>query len=204
MKKNIKYSTIFIILFLSSHLSTNIRADNIQENSVKDIFSRCDELNKKIASERFIINKQDETIIDKKTGLMWKHCLEGMSGDLCHLGHKNKYSWHESSDVVSHNNANGNFDEYTNWRLPTLLEAKSIQYTRAPDCNLSNITNPYVFPKAGDSTYIWTDTPFHDSFSESWVVDFQSGFVFAQNHNKGNNIRLVRDVMPHTGSSAKN
>ena len=48
------------------------------------------------SSDQYRING-DGTVTDTKTGLMWKRCSEGQSGDSC-SGEATKYKWEDVTD----------------------------------------------------------------------------------------------------------
>ena len=68
------------------------------------------------------IDHGDGTLTDTKTGLMWKRCLEGLSGVNCEEGKVKTYTWGEAvrrfKDVE--------YAGYTDWRLPTIKELETL------------------------------------------------------------------------------
>ena len=58
----------------------------------------------------------DGNIYDNKTGLIWKKCLEGLSGSACE-GTASTFTWSEALAVVEND---------TTWRLPNIKELQSI------------------------------------------------------------------------------
>ncbi|XCN74950.1 MAG: caspase family protein [Candidatus Electrothrix aestuarii] len=68
------------------------------------------------------INHGDGTITDTKSGLMWKRCLEGLSGVKCEEGKVKKYEYDEAVQRFK----GVEYAGYTDWRLPTFDELKNL------------------------------------------------------------------------------
>ncbi|MCI5163669.1 MAG: DUF1566 domain-containing protein, partial [Candidatus Electrothrix sp. AX5] len=43
-----------------------------------------------------LIDNNDNTVTDLKTGLMWKKCLEGVDGDNCENGSVSSLTWQQA------------------------------------------------------------------------------------------------------------
>ncbi|MCI5142691.1 MAG: DUF1566 domain-containing protein [Candidatus Electrothrix sp. ATG1] len=65
-----------------------------------------------------LIDNNDGTVIDLETGLMWKKCLEGFSGDLCLSGILAYYNWHQALKVPAEVDNGAGFANYHDWRYP--------------------------------------------------------------------------------------
>lgn len=139
-------------------------------------------------TDRFVINLREGTIIDKKSGLMWKRCVEGKSGLECNMGMAEFMWWDEAEIHGKHSGYAG----YGNWRLPTVGELQDIVER---SCS-SPAVNLVVFP--GDpGKEVWTSSevprrgpkkPWH------WFIRFQEGFMLPGDPNRKNAVRLVRDA----------
>src|SRR5450432_1853802 len=70
----------------------------------------------------------DGTVTHTKTGLMWKQCVEGLSGAGCAAGAATLMLWSNALNAANTANAsNGGlgFAHYTDWRLPNQKELQS-------------------------------------------------------------------------------
>mgnify|MGYP001814604045 CR=1 FL=1 len=67
------------------------------------------------------IDNGDGTVTDTKTGLMWKRCAEGLSGDNCEEGQVKKYSYNDAIKRFK----NVDYAGYRDWRLPSIDELKT-------------------------------------------------------------------------------
>lgn len=74
-------------------------------------------------SKRYIINSNG-TVVDTKTGLMWKRCAEGQSGNNCG-GKAIKYKYGSAQEFID---SAPKFAGYSDWRLPTNSELRSLVY----------------------------------------------------------------------------
>lgn len=154
----------------------------------------------------------DGTVTDIVTGLMWKKCSEGLSGEDCATGTIGEYTWKDAMEQAKSANDN-RFAGYSDWRVPNIKELYSlIAFNKA--CPAINLT---LFPRTSDGWY-WTSTPApRPSFDDhrSLAVDFHSMVMdgtlrndsqyfnrrphkhhFSCSNNRDNNIRvrLVRTV----------
>ncbi|MCI5228088.1 MAG: DUF1566 domain-containing protein, partial [Candidatus Electrothrix sp. AX2] len=73
-----------------------------------------------------LVDNGDGTVTDSKTGLMWKQCLEGLSGSDCATGSAESFTWQEALQQPGVINHAGGFAGYTDWRLPNINELISI------------------------------------------------------------------------------
>jgi hypothetical protein len=135
-----------------------------------------------------LIDNGDGTITDSKTGLMWKKCLEGVSGASCETGLMSTFYWQDALKQSGIVNREGGFAGYTDWRLPNINELDSIVEEQCfyPAINLSRFPNT---PSLG----VWSGSPYADNSDYAWNVDFRFGFLF---HYRGSScgvaVRLVR------------
>ncbi len=75
---------------------------------------------------------------------------------------------------------------YSDWRLPTLAEAKSLLEPNKD--KMSNLFINHIF----DSKQKWIWTSDLHSASRAWVVDFDDGSCGNVNFNDSNYVRAVR------------
>lgn len=135
-------------------------------------------------TNRFI-DKNDGTVLDKQTGLIWRKYPEGISDSSPDTGTV-KFSWKNALNQVKTVNETSEIK----WRLPNIKELESIVEDQCsnPSINLG------VFPNT-DSFSFWSSTPSKNESGKAWSVDFNNGGVSAESMNTLNYIRLVRDVV---------
>lgn len=158
-------------------------------------------------AERYIDNGNG-TIKDTKTGLMWKKCSEGQTGNNC-AGKAGEYTWNQAMKQFSR----VNFTNYDNWRIPTMHELKSLIYcsngvspeeawnnacdgikSRGGDHASPTIQQKY-FPNT--SFFYWSSSinpNYKDHPKANWMISFYngSGSIGLRTDDYQNNIRLVR------------
>lgn len=155
----------------------------------------------------------DGTVTDTKTGLMWKKCTEGLSGDACDSGTIKKYTWQAAKD-----HAKGvTFAGYSDWRLPTIKELHTLVYcskggrgfaldqngkSKKVDgveqnggCLGNNYARPTInqvlFPNTKSNTY-WSTPSYVALPANAWNVFFYDGYAGALTKSFGEFVRLVR------------
>jgi hypothetical protein len=137
------------------------------------------------------VDKGDGTVADKANGLMWKKCLEGLSGDSCTSGSAaTTFTWAAALQQPGTVNTGG-FAGYTNWRLPNIKELQSIvkESQNAPALDTTKFPN---IPVGGSQ--VWSSSPHAGTNSKSWMVDFGSGIVNTPLSRESTlHVRLVRD-----------
>ena len=139
-------------------------------------------------TENFIIDTSAEVVTDKTTGLMWKMCMEGMSGSDCRTGSGTQATYLAALQSVATLNSGAGFAGFTDWRLPNLKELRTIVEEK---CSRPAL-NQAVFPPEKDinnpngsasqniisDAILFTSTPtsyFDLQDIDVWVVDFSDG-----------------------------
>ncbi|CAK8711391.1 hypothetical protein KKHLCK_00385 [Candidatus Electrothrix laxa] len=120
----------------------------------------------------------DGTITDTKTGLMWKRCLEGLSGVNCEEGKVERYTWDEAVERFK----NVDYAGYRDWRLPTIDELKTLVYCSkgknkeggCKDGSEAPTINQQAFPNT-KASYVWSGSPYAGSSVLAWGVIFNYG-----------------------------
>jgi len=136
--------------------------------------------------ETNFISRDDGTVTDKTTGLMWMRCSLGQewNGQTC-SGTAKIFSWVDGLKTA----ANYEFANYTDWRLPNKNELESIVEGRC----FSPAINTKIFPETPPA-YFWTSSPYAAVAEGAWSIDFGYGTVNASVKHGSVHIRLVRDV----------
>ena len=134
----------------------------------------------------------DGTVTDSVAGLMWKKCLEGMSGSSCSAGQEQKFTWQTALQRAS-SEASMTSLGYTDWRLPNVKELATIAELRchSPAANLT------VFPNLPadidvNLSLLWSSSPSTEN-AFAWGVQFIEGDVAQANKNNIGFVRLVRN-----------
>ncbi|WP_250459510.1 DUF1566 domain-containing protein [Microbulbifer litoralis] len=129
------------------------------------------------------------SVVDTRTHLMWRACLEGVTGEACDEGKPLALTWAEALAYVPNANGDGGFAGHSDWRLPNIRELGTLVELQCtgPAINLAVFNNA---PAAG----VWSSSPsgFHTHYS--WYVDFVTGAFTYGERAKPKAIRLVRDL----------
>lgn len=128
-------------------------------------------------------DNKNGTITDNYTGLVWKKCTQGMTGNDCKIGSPSLRLWAkartECDDLV--------FAGKSDWRMPTLKELQSIVHT--------GVYNPAInrdyFLNTSDYPY-WTSTSPAEYPASKFTVIFSDGSVYFRDSNNFAATRCVR------------
>ena len=142
-----------------------------------------DNIRQTAPDSRFSVNA-DATVTDKQTGLMWKRCLEGVSGQQCDQGQANKFNWDNARQQAQ----NSNFAGYDDWRLADIKELSGIAELacREPAINLN------IFPHT-PFDYVWSGSPLVSYPNEAWDVYFYDGSAYGSTRSNAKYVKLVRE-----------
>jgi hypothetical protein len=146
---------------------------------------------------RFVDNG-DGTVWDSQTGLLWEKKVAGAG---CLHCVSDAYNWTGAAiDWIDRLNGRlisdpnqPSFAGYTDWRLPTLAELRTILAAPSP-CSASPCINP-VFGPTMLAGY-WTASTFLGSPGAAWDVFFTNGFVNANSKTTPMFVRAVRGGKP--------
>ena len=129
----------------------------------------------------------DGTITDRKTGLIWKQCLEGQSGSDCASSGVEIFSWQQALQRAQTVNSGGGFAGASVWRVPTIKELRSLveQQCADPAINLTRFPNP-------GSDFVWSSSAVAGSTNYAWYVVFYNGNTFWDDKGGYGQLRLVR------------
>ncbi len=159
-----------------------------------------------VLSSRYRPLGADGSIIeDQTTGLQWMRCSQGQhwNGATCE-GAASKVTWEEAMQQPR----GGSFAGYTDWRVPTKDELRTLVYcssgrpetwsdTDAP-CE-GDFEHPTIdqvaFPVTPDS-WFWSSSPDAYISDHAWYVRFSSGSVNGYDKSGTGYVRLVRGGPP--------
>ena len=148
-------------------------------------------------------DNNDGTVTDVVTKLQWKKCSEGQewNNQTC-TNNPTKYKWDEAMNIKS------NFANYSDWRLPTIEELRTLRYCSSEDQPFNDgkkelngckegYTSPTIvtemFPNTPADGF-WSSSTYTYYNSYAWQLYFNYGNDY--NNNKGNSyvVRLVRSI----------
>ncbi len=171
--KNIKFATL-VLLWLGS---SSVLAD-------------CQQGIPETAPDSAFMDHGNGLVTDTRTGLMWRQCTEGQSGEACSEGVSDEsiYTWKEALQHVQAVNINSS-DAYSDWRLPNKKELESIM---ANNCIFPAINTNFFYQFDSAANY-WSSTSFAGDASAAWVAQFRYGaMIYANKEAYKLFIRLVR------------
>lgn len=118
-----------------------------------------------------LIDNENGTVTDPKTGLMWKRVMEGT------------FTW---NDAVEKFKGCDRFAGYNDWRLPTIAELKTLilPNEKYPAIDLE------AFPNGASD--VWSGSPYASSASLAWYVFFYLGGSNGNSRVVSLGVRLVR------------
>lgn len=132
----------------------------------------------------FTLSLDGTEVTDQGTGLIWRHCAEGLSGSQCGSGTASPFS-HEAALLQATNESKSTG---LAWRLPNVKELSSI-------VDVTVIPASYAsFPATPTDRVFWSSSPYTypNNAQHAWYVDFNVGVVNVTLRNGINYVRLVR------------
>lgn len=131
--------------------------------------------------DRFRLTNSGD-IFDRKTGLIWRPCVLGRSGEDCTTGTEEVVSWQQALSLASAQRESNS----AQWRLPNIKELNSLIETA---CEAPAL-NPVVFPNMVLGR-IWSATPNIHSENTVYYVQSQNGSSSYQSQNNTAMVQLV-------------
>ena len=153
-----------------------------------------------VAGRRYLLHP-DGTATDTQTGLMWMRCALGQTWDgaTCQ-GKATKMNWHEAMKQTG-----DGFAGYSDWRLPTIEELRTLVYCSSGKPETWNDTGnkpcegDYQRPTMASTVFsstlglpFWSSSPYANYSNYAWYVNFYDGYVYDHYKDSGNYVRLVR------------
>ena len=130
------------------------------------------------------------TAFDSETQLLW--CRFAL-GQIWHnhevLGEAKVFNWEAAKQAADDFNQKGGFAGYTDWRLPSLSELKTL-LDRLPETARAQFINAQVFPD--NPQWLWTSTPYAGYGGGAWFVNFTEGLAVNESPDFHRSVRLVR------------
>lgn len=132
------------------------------------------------------IDHGNGTITDTQSSLMWKKCSEGQSDNTCN-GEVSRYEW---DDAMSRFKGGVSFAGYSDWRMPTKEELKSLVYCSngknspwsdfEPCGDEGTYQRPTINQQAFPNTpnaWFWSSSSYaNDGDNDAWFVGFDYGY----------------------------
>jgi hypothetical protein len=182
MPKPIQFKKLLLLMLLFCS-STNVFSEQIKKDYVKNQWQ----------GSRYTDHKNG-TVTDKKTGLMWKQCPEGLSDTRCSSGNsKSEHTFKGAIELAQ--NTTFPTNGYSDWRLPNIKELASlVAYDR-----VNPAINSAIFPKTSHpdeilSSYYWSSSPSAFNAFNAWSLVSSIGRESDNLRTNRYYVRLVRDV----------
>jgi curved DNA-binding protein CbpA len=102
-------------------------------------------------------------------------------------GEARLYSWQAAQEAAKAFNQQGGHAGYTDWRLPTANELKTLLN---PNEAGSGFINSRVFPK--NPRWLWSSSPYAGYGGGAWLVNFIEGLAINDDPHMPCAVRLVR------------
>lgn len=129
------------------------------------------------------------TVTDKDTGLMWQRCSYGQEWNTDLLsceGFASTMSWQSALEVP----ASLVEPKYTNWRLPSINELRTIAaYDKS-----NPAINTTAFPNSPETGVYWSSSPDVNASNKSWGFSFAQGNDTMAARYSTYGVRLVRNL----------
>jgi hypothetical protein len=164
-----------VLLLCGFHLFSPVKAVSSQTCRTADIAAST-------PANRFLINS-DGTVTDTVSGLIWKRCSEGLTGQLCNEGTAITYTWQGAQKAAQNSRQAGKQD----WRTPTIKELDSIVELQ---CTMPAI-NSSIFPATPASNF-WSSSLYAGYTNGAWNMNFNDGVRDSCSMNYNLYLRLVR------------
>ena len=166
-----------IIENLRQELAVSLQEKEALAHNEQQLRANIERLEKELASRSRLADgsfrdNKDGTVTDTATGLMWQQ-----------TGATSKKKWKDALSYCKNLSLAG----YTDWRLPTIEELRSL----VDHSHQKPSINTTYFPNAISSFY-WSSTTYADYTSHAWGVYFSYGSGYFNYKNSDYDVRAVR------------
>lgn len=160
-----------------------------------------------ITATSHLIDNNNGTVSDPRTGLIWKKCAEGQiynsNANNCSSHDSGVFTWTSALQQVGIINTSGvgeNFGK-TDWRLPNVKELLSIVDSSCTQPVINEVFFPnllWFFDGMVETSTYWSSSAYVKDGNYAWTVEFSNGDVsperkdYSYNHT---HVRLVRDYL---------
>ena len=134
-----------------------------------------------ITSLSYSGDSANNAVIDRRTGLVWRRCVEGQvwSGGTCSGG----------GTAYTHQGALSRAHGLVDWRLPNIKELSSL----SDHTQFSPALDPLYFPGTS-SQFTWSSTPFVSNPAAARFVNTTNGFAGFDTRSGAGQAHLVRSA----------
>ncbi len=134
------------------------------------------------------IARDDGTALDTTTGLTWCRFSIGQrweNGTV--IGDTKAMTWDDAMKVTHSFNAREACGGFTDWRLPTIEELKSIVVAESSPPKINHTIFPNTLPE-----WFWSSSPYAEHSFNAWSIFFYNGYSGYDYKDYEGNVRLVR------------
>lgn len=127
----------------------------------------------------------DYTTTDNVTGLVWKTCAEGQTGNVC-SGSATNFTFYNAVNACAYlnlANSGSGYSGRTNWRLPTRPELFTLLYFEVDNQRINSVGFPNTSIRE-----CWTSTTVASVISNTYSYDFASNNGYSDPKNINNRI----------------
>ncbi|SMF43402.1 Protein of unknown function [Alteromonadaceae bacterium Bs31] len=132
--------------------------------------------------------RENGTVEDKNTGLVWLRCVQGKSGENCQTGSAIELTWAAALQYIAKVNEKG-VAGYSDWRMPNIRELSTLVELQCVEPAISLDAFPF-----SPASHVWSSSPYHFYTHYSWYVDFTNGAATYDERIVNKQLRLVRDA----------
>jgi hypothetical protein len=131
----------------------------------------------------------DDSVLDNLTGLLWKKCTAGETGDSCTAGTALDLNWQQGQDYCSALPSG----PAGPWRLPTAVDLYHLLHFDAG--NNAAFIDSGAFPSTPAKRF-WTSTADSLRQDDRWSILFDSGMLETESKIQNAHVRCVSGVSP--------
>ena len=127
---------------------------------------------------------------DTETGLVWCRFALGQVWRSHHVhGDANVYAWSDILDAAQTFNRQGGFAGFSDWRVPSINELKTLLDRSQPNTGQHFIENQVFL---NNPHWIWSSSVYAGYGGGSWFINFSDGMAINESQSFHRAVRLVR------------